>query len=112
LNFKNQTGAMFKSSEEDRFKWKERIQLYEASNHEGSIAGWCRSQQISYDSFLYWKSKFGSKASRQGSFKELFNPNSIAGLTIECHSVKIHLSHNFDEATLVKCLKILKGNLC
>lgn len=104
---------MFKLPEEERLKWKEQVRLYEASHHQGSLASWCKKQQISCDSFRYWRNKFGSKISKpHSSFTELLSPASKTGVTIECHSVQIHLTHDFDQTTLLKCLKILRGNLC
>jgi len=104
---------MYKSSEEERLKWKEQVQLYEASNHQGSLASWCRKQQIGCGAFRYWKNKFGSKLSNsQSPFAELVNHTPKTGITIECHSVKIHLTPDFDPITLEKCLKVLRGNLC
>lgn len=49
---------MAKFSEEERLKWKERIEPYEASGKKISITRWCHEKQIHYDSFLYWKEKF------------------------------------------------------
>jgi hypothetical protein len=107
---------MAKFSEEEQLQWKERVRFYEASNHVGSLASWCRSQKIGCDSFRYWRKKFGSlqlpSNINRHSFAELSDSPEKTGITLEYHSIQIHLTHNFDPLTLTKCLQTLKGVIC
>ena len=60
--------------EEKRQEWKRCIEQWEATDQKISVARWCREQNINYNTFLYWKERFGSGAVRKvdrSSFQEL-----------------------------------------
>ena len=105
---------MAKFSEEERLKWKEKVQLYERRDQKISMARWCHNQQINYNSFLYWKDRFGkTPAKTRTDFTELSNSsNKRTGMILEYNSIHIHLTPDFDPITLIKCLKALKGAPC
>ena len=97
--------------EEKRQEWKRLVEQWEKSDHNSSIARWCNEQKINYNTFLYWRERFGSKSVKQidrSAFKELPNPISSPGITLECGHIRIQLERDFDATTLAKCLHILK----
>lgn len=99
--------------EEKRLEWKERVRIQQESGQ--AISQWCREQQIDYDSFLYWRKRFGSVPPRtvdRSSFVELAESPDKTGIILECQKVQIHLAKNFDPLVLIKCLRALKGEAC
>lgn len=99
--------------EEQRLHWKQHVLQQQESGQ--SIHQWCREHNLNYDSFLYWKKQFSPTKTvplDRSSFRELKDPPPAAGITLEYHTVKIHLPKNFDPTTLKECLHVLKGALC
>lgn len=94
--------------------WKDRIQEWQASGK--SLAEWSRENKFVYSQSIYWKMRFlGSKNKKHSypkGFMELKDEcRSDAGIIIETPAGRIHLSTDFDQSTLARCLAILR-DLC
>ena len=97
--------------EEKRQEWKRLVEQWEKNDRNVSITRWCSEQNINYNTFLYWRERFGSKSAKQidrSAFKELSTPANITGITLEYNHIRIQLAENFDAITLTKCLRVLK----
>jgi len=88
--------------------WQERIREQKESGL--SIASWCKANQLSPESFAYWKRRL-FRLSRS-SFVELKDLSSTHGIRLEYHNIQIHLEKHFDAETLAQVIKILKGLRC
>jgi hypothetical protein len=106
----NQRGSMPKPiSEEKRLEWKERILSQQKSG--STISRWCRENQISYNSYQYWKKRFRSrKPLRRDFFTELSDAKS--GITLQYKNIKIYLEKDFDTLSLEKCIHALRSSTC
>lgn len=96
--------------EEKRQEWKRLVEQWEKNNRNISITQWCSEQKINYNTFLYWRERFGSKSAKpldRSAFQELAQPDVATGITLECNHFRIRLDRNFDATTLTKCLRIL-----
>ena len=101
--------------EEKRQEWKRLVEQWEASDQKISIARWCAKQNINYNNFLYWRERFRSHSIRKidrACFQELVQSHASKDIVLECNQFRIHLSENFDAATLRKCLQGLKEGIC
>jgi len=97
--------------EEKRQEWKRLVEQWEKNDRNISITRWCSEQKINYNTFLYWRERFGSNPVKQidrSSFKELPNPITAPGITLEYNRIRIQLERDFDVTTLTKCLRVLK----
>lgn len=95
--------------------WKDRIQEWQASGK--SLAQWSRENDFVYSQSIYWKMRFlGSQKKKHSSpkgFLELKDEDrSDSGIIIEAAAARIHLSIDFDQSTLARCLELLTGDLC
>ena len=95
--------------------WKNRIQEWQASGK--SLAQQSRENNFVYSQSIYWKMRFlGSKNKKHSSpkgFLELKDKDqSDAGIIIETGGTRLHLTTDFDPFTLVRCLELLRGDLC
>ena len=101
------------SSSELAEKWKIRFEQWRESDLSG--AAWCRENNITYQVFLYWRKKLEPSQETvpsSESFVELLdskNPHKLGtGIEVECQGVRIHLSKDFDAASFLRCLKLLR----
>lgn len=97
--------------EEKRQEWKRLVEQWEKNDRNVSIARWCSEQNVNYNTFLYWRKRFGSISIKQidrSAFKELPNLTTTTGITLEYNHIRIQLAENFDATTLTKCLRVLK----
>ena len=97
-------------SPEKKREWEERVLLQKESGL--SVLKWCHEHNVSYDSMLHWRRRFGfasTRAVQRSSFKELPVSSENAGITIEYQRVQVHLSKNCDPASLAQYLRALKG---
>jgi len=97
--------------EEKRQEWKRLVEQWEKNDRNISITCWCSEQNINYNTFLYWRERFGSKFAKQidrSVFKELSTVTKTPGITLEYNHIRIQLAENFDTASLTKCLRVLK----
>lgn len=93
--------------------WKGRIQQWQASGK--TLAEWGRENHFVYSQCIYWKMRFlGSKKnpSPKGFLEITDDDPSKSGIAIEAGEVRIHLSTDFDQSTLLRCLALLNGGLC
>ncbi len=94
--------------------WQKRI---DACTESGlSAAAWCRNHRIVYSQFIYWRcrlKKNNAIALTRDSFVELDNSSSVeSGLCVEYEGIKLSLEKNFDEQTLLRCLKTMRRVTC
>ena len=108
--------------------WEIKVQEWLSSGE--SAKAWCQENQVVYSTFLGWHNRFKSDDPRK-SIKSLSqtissptsstgthfielkdNPKISPGITLECEGVQIHLTVEFNPATLKKCLDVLRGTLC
>jgi len=91
--------------------WERTIQEQKQSGL--SVCRWCQQNQISYNTFLYWKRRCVRISSlKQQSFIELSDRPLKSGIELECNSVRVHLDKDFDALTLKKCVQALKELRC
>lgn len=93
-------------------KWRHLIKQFDSSGMLHATE-WCRNNNISYDSFIYWrrhlKDPATPKVESKASFIELVNPSSQeSGICLQYHGFTVALSKDFDEATLFRCLQALR----
>lgn len=91
--------------------WQARIDAWKESG--GSMAKWCREQQINYNQFVYWKDKLDrinhkSQEAISSRFIELVDAPVDPGIALEYAGVQIHLKSNFDKVTLQRCVQVLR----
>jgi len=91
--------------ESKRTLWSSRIEAWKASGKSG--AAWCREQQISYNTFGYWKQALG-QIEKRPTFVELSEDSQGMGITLECNEITIRLEENYCIASLKSLLELLK----
>ena len=83
-----------------------------------SLAAWCREQNLSKSTFLYWVQKQKKHTPSVNSLKkehftELTSPASdIASIEIHYEQLYIRLPANCDPRLLTSCIKIVRGGKC
>jgi hypothetical protein len=100
---------MSEVSQEKRQEWEERFHKQKASGL--SIKHWCRANQITSQSFHYWRAKLLPKEVARSCFTELVDTKDV-GILLEYNGVRIHLEKHFDVLTLKHCLEALRGITC
>lgn len=98
--------------EKSRIEWKKRIEEWQASGISGQK--WSAEHQLSYHTFLYWRSKFSKKTEKSPlSFIEL-SDSSSQGTPIELviSDVTIKINKGFDPLTLKSCLELVRSLPC
>lgn len=90
--------------ESNRKVWSQRVEQWQASGL--TAQGWCREHELNYHSFLYWKNK-----SVKARFIEL-TAESQAALEIQCEDIRLFIKTDFDELTLLRCLKAIRASRC
>lgn len=97
-------------SAEKKQEWKDRIRLQKESGQ--SVSQWCLEKKVSYDAMIYWRKRLGVAPSRtiaRSSFQELPGLSEETTIKIEFQRVQIHLPKNLDPISLMKYLRVLKG---
>jgi hypothetical protein len=91
-----------------RSAWFERIKHCQASGK--SAKDWCMENNITYSLFVRWRWRFNKSQSQIATptFVELKDDNA-SGLEVSCNNLSIKISKGFDEATLLRFLKLLKS---
>lgn len=82
-----------------------------------NMAEWCRERQLNYYQFCYWKDRWEGNRRRCPSVASEFlelsdHPSSNSQITIEYQGITIRLESNFDEAALLRCLKVIGRSVC
>jgi len=95
-----------------RQDWKEKIENWQSSGK--TITAWCKENTIPYNTFQNWRRTLGCTFRKNEdipySFIELQEENpSRSGVQLYIKGVSLHLSTKFDEATLSRCLRVLRG---
>jgi len=95
--------------------WKERLKNWELPQQ--SALAWCRQNDISYQSFKYWKRKLSSPQESSepimaDSFIEITEKEADqgSGIEIEIEGMFIRLCKDFDSDALNRCCRALRGN--
>ena len=90
--------------------WVKKIQEWKKSKK--SIAQWCRENNIIYSTFLYWRDKLqGVSVSNKKAplFIEITDNGSVdTGIEIQCNDISVQISKNFDSATLLQTLRLVR----
>ena len=99
-----------RTTPEEQQEWADRHQRWKATGK--SAAQWCREHDINYSQFLYMKERLvpsGSKLRSTSSFLEMTNASAPEpSITIESQGVLIHVSKQFEEEVLLRCLRTLR----
>lgn len=97
--------------------WESRIQQWQKTDK--SLAAWSRENNFVYSQSIYWKSRFLGSESKtistptSSAFIELENESSCdSGIVIEIDTAQIHLSTKFDQEAFLKCVNLLKREVC
>ncbi len=90
--------------------WQKRIADWKQSGQSGSQ--WCRTNDITYSTFQYWKRRLIPSGEEEvsGGFIELSGRSAApveAGIEIRVGQMRIQLQRDFDEATLGRLLLVL-----
>lgn len=103
---------MRKSRAEIVLEWSEKIQRQAASGK--AIAGWCREESISYNTFMYWRTRLRKPTPLQDQVKRssfIECPQACEPwIEITLEGAKLTLSKNFDRASLLFCLRVFGGH--
>lgn len=102
-------------SEEKKQEWEQLILQQKESGL--SVRCWCQKNEITIDSFNYWRGKLFPKSLDRSSFKELTSvqdktPFNEAKISIEYQGFCIHLGQCSDVSVLKRCLQALKEAGC
>ena len=89
-------------SNEKLHLWKERIDSHRKSGL--SATAWCRENNTSVNTFLYWRSKL------EKPFRELVDEDPLSGIYISLDG-KIEIRKQFDGFTLREVMKCLRNSL-
>ena len=96
-------------------EWQDKIECWVTSGK--SVKGWCRENNINKSKFYYWRRKLTEiqssplqKNETKIPFIEVLpdKPHSRSGIEISVKHAAIHLSKDFDEVSLLRCLKVLE----
>jgi hypothetical protein len=91
--------------------WRQRILQQQASGL--SIIRWCEQNQVSYNTFTYWKRRLWQPVPiNRTAFLEIKEKSPQSGIHLESGGIKVHLEKDFDAATLAKVLGALKEARC
>ena len=100
---------MRKVKETELQTWRERVFAWKKSKK--SLAAQARENQLHYRKLVNWKVRLIGKGKAEGApagFVEVTPPTS-SELIIESGSLRLLISREFDELTLARCLKVLRG---
>ena len=89
-------------------RWSERIQAHQASGKIVKI--WCHENQVSYKSFLKWRSRLSSPEIKKGSpFVEIFEDSSEpTWMEITTKGAKLNLARKFNRESLIRLVEALR----
>jgi hypothetical protein len=91
--------------------WEQKIQQQKQSGL--SVARWCQENQVSYNTFAYWKRRLVRVAPlERKSFVELAENSSKSGIQLECDGIRVNIEKGFDSSTLARCLQALRSFQC
>ena len=98
---------MKSTSTERLLEWSEKIKEQKLSNM--GVAAWCAGQNISPNTFQYWKKRINRTLPQAptNSFLEL--PEEQPIIEISLRGIKLAISRDFDRNALVNFLSLLKS---
>lgn len=87
-------------------QWRQKVETQQASGQ--SARRWCLEQGVSLFRFYAWRRRL-SLSPRTG-FVELLPEAAApsAGVTLEWQGACLHLAKDFDEATLLRALRLIR----
>ena len=88
--------------------WKQQIADWEKSGESGRQ--WATRQGYTYQTFLYWKSRFHLSLKSE-DFVEL-SEKKTHSLQIQYHGIQIEIDEHFHDEMLGRLLGVIKGALC
>ena len=90
-------------------EWRARIESWRASGESG--AKWCRSHDVSYQRFSYWRRKFPADKPGAGfpGFVELREAAVSSGVELYVGGVRMHVIGDFDGAAFSKAVRLLRS---
>ncbi len=93
--------------EERAQQWRQKIESQQASGH--SARRWCLDQGVNLISFYSWRRRL-SESTPAAGFVELLTEAAApsAGVTLQWQGASLHLAKDFDEATLLRALRLLR----
>lgn len=89
--------------------WEMLIKNWSSSSK--SMRKWCLENSIPINTFRYWRDKFSSQELDKTAFVEILEEQSI-GIEIRYQGFEIHISKEFNEQALVRCLSAMRRGLC
>lgn len=98
---------MRKDSSERILEWAEKIKEQKLSDK--GIAAWCAEQNISPNTFQYWKKRIKTafpQTLTKSSFLEI--PDDKPIIEVSIHGIRITISKDFDRFALENFLSLLK----
>ena len=94
-------------------EWKGKIEGWLISGK--TITTWCRENKIPYNTFQYWRKRLGFMSERRekqpSTFIEIHDTSpSFSGIELHIKGISLHLHREFDEASFIRCLRLLRGS--
>ena len=88
--------------------WEARVREWEKSGK--TAYAWCRETDVPYQNFLSWRRRLSNRPPQSAiSFVELPQDRSVgSGLEVDIGGAKIHLSRDFDDEALLRCLQVMR----
>jgi hypothetical protein len=88
-------------------QWRQKVEAQQASGQ--SARRWCMEQDVNLISFYSWRRRL-SESSPAAGFVELLTEAAVpsAGVTLQWQGACLHLAKDFDEATLLRTLRLLR----
>ena len=89
-------------------QWRQKVEAQQASGQ--SARRWCMEQDVNLISFYAWRRRLSGPVSPASGFVELLPEAASlsAGVTLEWQGTCLHLAKDFDEATLLRTLRLLR----
>ncbi len=87
--------------------WRARVHQWRSSGK--SAAAWCREAQIPYQHFIKWRRQLAIE--NKPDFIELpptLELEEKSGLTFMFAGIQLAMKRDFDEETLLKCLRVMR----
>lgn len=98
---------MKKTSSERLLEWSEKIKDQKLSGK--SVAVWCTEQNISHNTFQYWKKRIKPALPQKPSKSSFFEiPEDNFQVEVSIAGVKLAISKDFDRTALTNFLSLLK----
>ena len=99
-------------TDEERAIWADTVEQWRKSGK--SAAAWCREHQLVYHQFQYWKDRLATYTETTSNpFIEITDDRTTSGeILLEVGKVLVRLHDDFDEQTLLRCMRVLRSLEC